>query len=115
MHQPPCIFPAVADSTFCSVQESGVDLGSQERWWEQGMYGDIVFGCSFAGFYSNLLRYDLHRVKCMNLKYTAWCLFPYQHICDHHLDKDLEHFHHLRSSYCPSPKRSTGRTSINID
>ena len=68
-----------------------------------------------VGYYSNLLRYNLHRVKCTNLKCTTRGFFTYLHICDHHLDKDMGHFHHLRSSYCPSPKGTTLQTSINMD
>lgn len=35
-----------------------------------------------AGYYSNLLRYNLHRVRCTNLTCTTRGLFTYLHICD---------------------------------
>lgn len=39
--------PVVADSVICSACGSGIDLGSWEKWWGQGICGETVLWCRF--------------------------------------------------------------------
>lgn len=51
-------------------------------------------------FKSNFTEHRLHTIKCTDVKHTVQWVLTHVCPCKHHLNQDIEHFHHPRKFPC---------------